>query len=640
MASHHGTVPTNTSSHHQTSLRPNKSSNNLFIPPWERNPEPIVPASPQHNPRLTQAHRTHSKVRLGHGRAHARVPSHKNLAKLTKLDGAEGSTNKKNHNRSLSHDPSESLRALTPALKSPGLKKNDSSTHLPRNSSSTSLKKNDSHVSLKKVGSGAHLPKKSAHKPAFRRSQSGPASGSGTSTPQLELEDDDPKDNWVEVSSSSASPEATRSGSTVQTLPNSVSLGAGESNPLIGALEAVEREQAQPQAQNQPTTPTKKNQSIVHFQSPKYAATERVFPETFQSPKDRAQRSDYQKAEDREAAHQNPPSPQHSTVDLTKLKRVSLLAGARAIEDHPDTSHNPSIQIDSPQSGRIPRTPQKNEISTDLTAERSEAPGSDSRRSSFENTPSPSGEGVTSKLLHNSLTSKAPPKMSNYEATGNPVYRWTKDPNGQITPSTASSNLASRNNRVTPKTTRSDSQFFEFTPQTPNTPATNGTPDSPRQTRMPEEVYPSRERRKEAQNASANAEKSSRTQQKLMLQRAASNFEPQSHQLLPSTSGSALNGAFEGTGSARLAKEVERADREYAVVRRYKDPLMESIQRLNDMPEVWKKGWKKAGTGENGKMGPREVVQDGESGEEYRGMAQEQQILRRLWEVGGRGEQD
>ena len=89
----------------------------------------------------------------------------------------------------------------------------------------------------------------------------------------------------------------------------------------------------------------------------------------------------------------------------------------------------------------------------------------------------------------------------------------------------------------------------------------------------------------------------SRTQQKLWLQRASSNIEPQ--QMAP---GAAINGLGLGIGmpgirpgaplvgagddgrDPRIRLQLERTGLEYLVVRRYQDPVGRALKRLDKLP--------------------------------------------------------
>ncbi|KAH7070123.1 hypothetical protein FB567DRAFT_456291 [Paraphoma chrysanthemicola] len=90
----------------------------------------------------------------------------------------------------------------------------------------------------------------------------------------------------------------------------------------------------------------------------------------------------------------------------------------------------------------------------------------------------------------------------------------------------------------------------------------------------------------------------SRTQQKLMLQRASSNIEPQ--KLVPVTlprtggptflqSGIHYNANGEGRLDPRLQQQFNHVAVEYRVVRRYRNPLADSVLRIQQMPGMSRK---------------------------------------------------
>lgn len=86
----------------------------------------------------------------------------------------------------------------------------------------------------------------------------------------------------------------------------------------------------------------------------------------------------------------------------------------------------------------------------------------------------------------------------------------------------------------------------------------------------------------------------SRTQQKLNLQRASSVIDPQPMAAAPSMIGSAATlvgmpapGYDGGSGrDPRVSRVMEKTGMEFRVVRRYQNPLLRSVTRLEDVP-----GW-------------------------------------------------
>jgi hypothetical protein len=106
----------------------------------------------------------------------------------------------------------------------------------------------------------------------------------------------------------------------------------------------------------------------------------------------------------------------------------------------------------------------------------------------------------------------------------------------------------------------------------------------------------SRSRKASADGHAYNPPQHSRTQQKLWLERASSNIEPQ--QMVP---GAALNGIgipglrpllgaspLVGAGDdgrdPRIRLQLERTGLEYLVVRRYQDPVGRALKRLDSLP--------------------------------------------------------
>ncbi|PMD35616.1 hypothetical protein L207DRAFT_378066, partial [Hyaloscypha variabilis F] len=102
--------------------------------------------------------------------------------------------------------------------------------------------------------------------------------------------------------------------------------------------------------------------------------------------------------------------------------------------------------------------------------------------------------------------------------------------------------------------------------------------------------------RKSSQSHAYVPPQQSRTQQKLWLQRASSNIEPQ--QMAP---GLAINGVHSGLGAGvgtslvgagydgrdpRIKQQLERTGLEYLVVRRHQDPVGQALKRLSVLPGV------------------------------------------------------
>jgi hypothetical protein len=139
--------------------------------------------------------------------------------------------------------------------------------------------------------------------------------------------------------------------------------------------------------------------------------------------------------------------------------------------------------------------------------------------------------------------------------------------------------------------------------------------------------------RKSSQSHAYVPPQQSRTQQKLWLQRASSNIEPQ--QMAP---GLAINGVHAGIGAGvgtslvgagydgrdpRIKLQLERTGLEYLVVRRHQDPVGQALKRLSVLPGVErnrripppsqasKKGDSGEGSGRVGRYGLSQSLKEG-----------------------------
>lgn len=92
--------------------------------------------------------------------------------------------------------------------------------------------------------------------------------------------------------------------------------------------------------------------------------------------------------------------------------------------------------------------------------------------------------------------------------------------------------------------------------------------------------------RKSSTTHAYNPPQQSRTQQKLWLQRASSNIEPQ--QMAPGTAVNGLTGlvgmGYDGRQDPRIKIQLERTGLEYLVVRRHQDPVGQALKRLGQLP--------------------------------------------------------
>lgn len=109
----------------------------------------------------------------------------------------------------------------------------------------------------------------------------------------------------------------------------------------------------------------------------------------------------------------------------------------------------------------------------------------------------------------------------------------------------------------------------------------------------------------------------SRTQQKLMLQRASSNIEPTKliPAILPRVGGPAFTASQipyaasgEGRIDPRLQQQFNHVANEYRVVRRYRDPLADAIARLDIAPSTPRKARVPMAALPNGTMGGHSVT--------------------------------
>jgi hypothetical protein len=93
--------------------------------------------------------------------------------------------------------------------------------------------------------------------------------------------------------------------------------------------------------------------------------------------------------------------------------------------------------------------------------------------------------------------------------------------------------------------------------------------------------------------AAPRADLSSRTQQKIDLQRASSNLEPPQHpgfgngiEGIPVAAGPLLGISGFDNRDPRIVKLLEKAEMEYLVVRRYQNPVARSIARISQLPSA------------------------------------------------------
>lgn len=216
----------------------------------------------------------------------------------------------------------------------------------------------------------------------------------------------------------------------------------------------------------------------------------------------------------------------------------------------------------------------------------------------------PDADIITSRLLQRSASHNAPPQMSSIEATvvsGSHDARILSQSAGSTLFDTPGRDVVSRfmdgdGSAGTPKDSSS------FLPSR-NSPAGGSDFDQAKRNQSMPDVAgtttPSREhaRRSGTTTPTTNLPPS-RTQQKLMLQRASSNIEPQKliPVILPRTGGPTFlqtgmtyAASAEGRLDPRLQQQFNHVAVEYKVVRRYRNPLVDAVVRIQQIPGVSQK---------------------------------------------------
>ncbi|KAI9743030.1 MAG: hypothetical protein M1818_003325 [Claussenomyces sp. TS43310] len=230
--------------------------------------------------------------------------------------------------------------------------------------------------------------------------------------------------------------------------------------------------------------------------------------------------------------------------------------------------------------------------------------------------PTPDARQITSRLLQRNPSNNAPPQMSSVSATATPTSPATTLPHSETFGGSSSTLSGSRSAQ--------GAAVSRFVGSASGTPQDNTTflasrdpnPQPDRDVDLARRVKSmgnmvSKDTKAEAdsdderilaprsRNSSKHAynpPQQSRTQQKLWLQRASSNIEPQ--QLAPSgamgmggfpglfpgmTSSSLVGAGYDGK-DPRIRLQLERTGMEYLVVRRYQDPVGRALRRLEKLP--------------------------------------------------------
>ena len=220
--------------------------------------------------------------------------------------------------------------------------------------------------------------------------------------------------------------------------------------------------------------------------------------------------------------------------------------------------------------------------------------------SSYHQSRPPDADMITSRLLQRSASQNLPPQMSSISATvvsDSHDARSLSHSQGSTLADTPGKDLVSRfmdgdGSAGTPK----DSNFL---PSQSSPKAQSGDLDAQKWNRlapnMTEPLHASHSRSQSRRSGTSTPTDlpPSRTQQKLLLQRASSNIEPQKliPVILPRTGGPTLlqsgmtyAATSEGRIDPRLQQQFNQVSLEYKVVRRYRNPLADAIARIDQIP--------------------------------------------------------
>lgn len=257
--------------------------------------------------------------------------------------------------------------------------------------------------------------------------------------------------------------------------------------------------------------------------------------------------------------------------------------------------------------------------------------------SSYHSSKVPDADAITSRLLQRNNPHNAPPKISSVSATAVPDSHDTRQlsqSQGSTHPETPGRNLVSRFIDEEEDGTPRDSSFL---PQRSPPKRDEGSSDSDamRRNRSAPNMAAAAASASAPQQSSARPSRTagtttpdlhpSRTQQKLWLQRASSNIEPQKlvPAILPRTGGPQIlspsinyAGAAEGRIDPRLQRQFDQAALEYKVVRRYRNPVADAIVRLAEIPGSARKRAAARSSTRNGyldgRQGSHQSYRDGE----------------------------
>ncbi|KAJ9640518.1 hypothetical protein H2199_006057 [Coniosporium tulheliwenetii] len=242
--------------------------------------------------------------------------------------------------------------------------------------------------------------------------------------------------------------------------------------------------------------------------------------------------------------------------------------------------------------------------------------------SSYHSSKVPDADAITSRLLQRNSARNAPPKISSVSATVVPDShdaRQLSQSQGSNHAETPGRDLVSRFIDEDEDGTPRDSSFL---PQRSPPKRDEGSSDSdamrrnksaPNMAAAASASQQSRAQPSQTAGTTTSDLHPSRTQQKLWLQRASSNIEPQKLILSPSIN---YAGAAEGRIDPRLQRQFDQAALEYKVVRRYRNPVADAIVRLAEIPGSARKRAAARSSTRNGyldsRQGSHQSYRDGE----------------------------
>lgn len=312
-----------------------------------------------------------------------------------------------------------------------------------------------------------------------------------------------------------------------------------------------------------------------------------------------------------ESASQSPTTTRSNTRANTRSNSVILELSRQMDEGAPGTIGESSteevnnLQTHSPPSGLTHTLPDRTHSSRQLNGG---SPHPHSRP--------PDADMITSRLLQRSSSHNPPPQTSTIAATVLSNARDARDLSrsaGSTLVDTPGRDLVSRfmDGDGSAGTPRDSSSFLPSrgSPQTPS-----GELDrSKRNKSMPNVAgagssTPTRAQSRRSGTSTPTDLPPSRTQQKLMLQRASSNIEPQKlvPVILPRTGGPPFTSGMtytangEGRLDPRLQQQFNHVTIEYKVVRRYRNPLADALVRIEQTPGTPRKARMSRSAGTNG----------------------------------------